>query len=139
MSQIEIDLEIVVPSQTRYLALIGNIAEQIGRGLPDYSGDRDGLAYILNLVLTEAIANAIEHTGCNRAESSVRIHIHLKKNDLCIQVHDQGKGFKLGEAPCPEPESPRGRGLFFIRNFMDTVCYRKTDGGNVLEMRKRLD
>ena len=31
-----------------------------------------------------------------------------------------------------------GRGIFFIRSLMDSVEYRKTECGNVLEMRKKL-
>lgn len=149
MNQTEINLEIVVPTQTRYLSLIGNIAEQLVRELHDYAGDRDMLAYHLNLVLTEAIANAIEHADQDEAieqadrddvHKMVRVSIHLEDNDLCIQVYDQGRGFDLSKVPCLGPEElcERGRGIFFIRALMDSVDYRKTESGNVLEMRKKL-
>lgn len=141
MKQTEIDLEIVVPPQTRYLRLIGNIAEQLAQELRNYTGDRDQLAYHLNLVLTEAIANAIEHASPDDSHKIVRVNIHLEENDLCIQVYDQGRGFDLTEVPrCPGPEElcERGRGIFFIRTIMDSVDYRKTESGNVLEMRKKL-
>lgn len=141
MKQTEIDLEIVVPPQTRYLRLIGNIAEQLAQELRDYAGDRDLLAYHLNLVLTEAIANAIEHANPDDAHKIVRVNIHLEENDLCIQVYDQGRGFDLTEVAHPSgPEDlcERGRGIFFIRTLMDSVDYRKTESGNVLEMRKKL-
>jgi serine/threonine-protein kinase RsbW len=38
-----INLDIVVPNQTRYLSLIGNIAEQIAKQLDTGDGDRDTL------------------------------------------------------------------------------------------------
>jgi len=31
----------------------------------------------------------------------------------------------------------RGRGVFLIRSLMDSVEYRETENGNVLEMRKK--
>jgi serine/threonine-protein kinase RsbW len=140
MGQTEIELEIIVPTHTRYLGLIGNIAEQLAHGLPDYAGDRDALAYHLNLVLTEALANAIEHSGKTPAQESVRVCIRLKNKNLFIEVHDQGCGFDLEGIPCPDPAElcEHGRGIFLIRTFMDTVDYHKTDSGNVLEMRKKL-
>jgi len=140
MTQTEINLEIVVPTHTRYLRLIGNIAEQLARELQDYAGDREILAYHLNLVLTEAIANAIQHADQDDAHKMVRVIIHLEDKNLCIQVYDQGKGFDLAEVSCPGPEElcERGRGIFFIRTIMDSVDYHKTEGGNVLEMRKKL-
>lgn len=140
MSQTEIDLDIVIPTQTRYLSLIGNIVEQLAQELEDYAGDREMLAYNLNLVLTEAIANAIEHAGQGNSHKVVRISIHLQDKNLCIQVHDQGSGFDPANVPCPDPQGlcERGRGIFFIRTLMDYVDYQRTETGNVLEMRKKL-
>lgn len=135
-----IHLEIVVPNQTRYLSLIGNIAEEVAKTLDDYPGDREALAYHLNLVLTEAMVNAIEHTTAN-PRKTVRVCIRIADKDLRIRVHDQGQGFDLNAVPTPDFEQPdeRGRGIFLIRTLMDTVDYRRTEeGGNVLEMYKNL-
>ena len=55
----KIEVDIKVPNQTRYLGLIGKIGEDIARTLKKYQGDREELAYHLNLVLTEAMANAV--------------------------------------------------------------------------------
>jgi len=140
MSRTQIDLEIIIPTHTRYLRMIGNIAEQLAQGIPDFGGDRDALAYDLNLVLTEALANAIEHAGGKKAAETIRVCIHLENKNLSIEVHDRGCGFDLDEVPCPNPDElcERGRGIFLIRTFMDSVDYHKTDSGNVLEMHKRL-
>ena len=51
MTRNRINLEIEIPTQTRYLGLIGNIGEQLAWDLTDYSGDRDILAYNLNFCL----------------------------------------------------------------------------------------
>jgi serine/threonine-protein kinase RsbW len=137
----EIHLEIVVPNKTRYLSLIGNIAEQVARALDDYTGDREALAYHLNLVLTEAMVNAIEHTASTDSQKTVRVCIYIADKDLRIHVYDQGQGFDLDTVPMPDFDEPseRGRGIFLIRTLMDGVAYRKTECGNVLEMYKRLE
>ena len=61
-------------------------------------------------------------------------------NNLCVRVFDHGQGFNLEAVPTPEfaDLDEHGRGIFFIRSLMDSVEYRKTEGGNVLEMRKKL-
>ncbi len=139
MTRNRINLEIEIPTQTRYLGLIGNIGEQLAWDLIDYSGDRDVLAYNLNLVLTEALSNVIKHAGCEN--QALRVCISIEGNNLSIQVHDKGLGFDLaGVISCPEPDDlcERGRGIFLIRQLMDSVDYRKTKMGNVLEMKKKL-
>lgn len=136
-----IHLEIVVPNKTRYLSLIGNIAESVARAVEDYSGDREALAYHLNLVMTEAMVNAIEHSAPDEERTTVRVCLFIKDKDLHIHVHDRGQGFDIDAVPVPDFESlsERGRGIFLIRTLMDGVVYRKTEGGNVLEMYKKLD
>jgi len=54
-----LQVDVIIPTQTKYLDLIGSIGEQIAKQLDDFSGDREALAYHLNLVLTEATSNAI--------------------------------------------------------------------------------
>lgn len=135
-----LNLDIVVPNQTRYLRLVGNIAEEIGKELVARNLDADTLAYHLNLVLTEAMANAIQYGAQGDAKDTVRICLSVESNDLCVRVYDHGQGFDLAAVPAPDPSdlSERGRGIFFIRTLMDSVEYHKTETGNVLEMRKKL-
>ena len=135
-----VNVDIVVPNQTRYLGLIGNIAEQIAKELDGFTGDRDTLAYHLNLAVTEAMVNAIRYSPPSDAEKTVRVCIHIEDENLCIRVYDHGQGFDLNAVPTPDFEelNERGRGIFLIRALMDSVDYRKTECGNVLEMRKKL-
>jgi serine/threonine-protein kinase RsbW len=136
----DIHVDIVVPNKKRYLSLIGNIAEEVARALDNYGGDREALAYHLNLVLTEAMVNAIEHSSPNDTDNTVRVCIFIEQDDLCVRVYDQGQGFDIDLVPSPDIDelSERGRGIFLIRTLMDDVSYRKTEAGNVLEMHKRL-
>jgi len=135
-----IEVDIKVPNKTRYLSLIGKIGEDIARELERYSGDKEVLAYHLNLVLTEAMVNAIKHAGPKEPEQMVRIVISLHRDDLTIRVYDDGQGFDINTIPAPNFEEleDRGRGIFLIRSLMDSVCYRKNCKENILEMKKKL-
>lgn len=135
-----LQVDIIVPNQTRYLGFIGDIGEKIAQELDQYAGDRQALAYHLNLALTEAMANAIQYGTTGDPRQTVHVSIRIVGDDLCIKVCDQGQGFDLEAVPLPDLDQPteRGRGIFLIKSIMDSVCYRKTDQGNILEMRKRL-
>ncbi|MEY4195482.1 MAG: hypothetical protein RLZZ226_1850 [Pseudomonadota bacterium] len=136
-----INLEIVVPNQTRYLGLIGNIGEEVARFLDGNADNRGDLAYHLNLVLTEAMVNAIHYGSTENRQDTVRVHLRIEDDVLCLKVYDQGQGFDLNDLPPPELDSLResGRGIFLIRSLMDDVTYQRTSEGNVLAMYKKLD
>ena len=132
--------DVVIPTQTKYLHLIGSIGEHVAKDLENFSGDRDALAYHLNLVLTEATSNAIKHANFNDPKDTVRINIDIKEKELVIRVYDHGQGFDLENIPNPDLDHPKenGMGLFFIKTLMDSVTYKKTGDSNMLEIRKLL-
>lgn len=136
-----IDIEITVPNQTRYLSLVGKIGENMAHELGSFPGDRETLGQHLNLVLTEAVVNAIKHANISDINDEVHIRISVSDKELLIRVYDNGQGFDLNLVPCngcPDPLNEQGRGIFIIRSLMDSVEYKKADGGNVLEMKKKL-
>jgi len=136
----DIQFDMTVPSRTQYLSLVGSIGEEIAKALHPYHGDRDKLAFTLNLVLTEAVTNVIKYAGSHSSSQPIRIKILFRRNELFIQVYDQGQGFDLNAVRDPDPDQHRegGLGIFLIRKFMDSVEYRKIKDGNILEMRKTL-
>uniref|UniRef100_A0A831U5C3 ATP-binding protein n=1 Tax=Geobacter metallireducens TaxID=28232 RepID=A0A831U5C3_GEOME len=140
MDKNEIEVDIKVPNQTRYLSLIGRIGEDIARELDRFDGDRDMLAYHINLVLTEAMVNAIKHANANDPDKMVHVYINITDQDLLIRVFDDGQGFNINSIPPPDFDQleDRGRGIFIIKQLMDTVKYEKINGGNMLEMTKCL-
>ena len=135
-----IQVDVIIPTQTKYLDLIGSIGEHIAKDLDDFSGDREALAYHLNLVLTEATTNAIKHATQMTPKDTVRISIHIQDNELNIKVYDHGQGFDLENVPLPDFDQPKesGMGLYFIRKLMDSVTYTKQSDYNVLEIIKYL-
>lgn len=138
MKKNQIELEIRVPNQTRYLSLIGRISEELIAQVEGYVGDRETLANHLNVVLTEALVNAIRHANENNPEEVVQIRITISDSEILMQVFDHGRGFNLTQAVLNERAlDEHGRGLFIMQSLMDSVEYRPTKDGNVLEMRKR--
>ncbi|MBN2429458.1 MAG: ATP-binding protein [Deltaproteobacteria bacterium] len=135
-----IEIDIRVPNKTRYLRLIGRIGENMAKALEKYGGDREELAYHINLVLTESIANAMLHGNQEDPEKEVHISISIHCGKLSIKVFDQGTGFDIStlSPPCIEELDEHGRGIFIIRSLMDEVSYRRLENGNVLEMVKFL-
>ena len=135
-----IAVDIIVPNQTRYLCLIGHIGENIARTLRHYCGDREKLAYDLNLVLTEAMANAIKHANEGDPAKEVHIEISIVDKELVIRVFDFGSGFDIDKYIEPRhPLEEDGRGIYLMHSIMDQVTYRPTDRGHVLELVKKLN
>ena len=137
-----IQVDVIVPTQTKYLDLIGSIGERVAKELDNFTGDRAALAYQLNLVLTEATVNAIKHGCCEKdPKNCVRVTLHLLDDELNIKVYDHGQGFDLEKVPLPDFEHPgeSGMGLFLIRSLMDSVTYTKHVDYNVLEIIKYLN
>jgi len=136
----QVDIDITVPNQTRYLGMIGKIGESLAHTLNHYQGDRDELAYHLNLVLTEALANAICHANASDPSKDVRVSITACDKNLIIRVFDQGQGFdikQLANVKVKELDEG-GRGVQIIFKLMDQVKYLKKGPGHVLEMTKHL-
>jgi serine/threonine-protein kinase RsbW len=140
MNADRIEVDIRVPNQTRYLCLIGHIGENIALALRHYGGDREKLAYELNLVLTEAMANAILHANEGDPAKEVHIEIGIIDRLLTIRVYDCGQGFDICQFAEPgHPLDEHGRGIYLIHSIMDEVAYRPSNLGHVLEMRKTLN
>lgn len=133
-----VTVDITVPNQTEYLGMIGRLGESLAFSLKSYQGNRRELAYHLNLVLTEALANAICHANECDPEMEVKISISASQQDLFIQVYDQGQGFDLDSLvqQTTAENAEGGRGIQIIYKLMDEVSYRRVNGFNVLEMKK---
>ncbi|MCF6179754.1 MAG: ATP-binding protein [Geopsychrobacter sp.] len=136
----QIDVDITVPNQTKYLGMIGKIGESLAHTLGYYQGDREELAYHLNLVLTEALANAICHANDCDPTKEVRVSITASDKELTIRVFDQGHGFDLQSLVKAKVEETAegGRGVQIIFKLMDQVKYHRKGSLNVLEMTKHL-
>ncbi|MDA3902746.1 MAG: ATP-binding protein [Desulfuromusa sp.] len=135
-----VKIDITVPNQTKYLGMIGRIGESLAYSLESYQGNRREFAYQLNLVLTEALANAMRHANDCDPDKDIRVSISASDQDLVIKVFDQGQGFDIETLAklkaCASDEG--GRGIKIIFKLMDQVRYTQEGDRNVLEMTKHL-
>lgn len=103
----------------------------------------DGESEDIALAVREAVANAIEHGNRRHPEKRVEVEVRLDGIDIEIRVTDQGRGFDPAQVrdPCAAENllRPGGRGILFMRQFMDDIDYTFLDeGGTVVTLRKRL-
>ncbi len=104
--------------------------------------DEDATHY-MTVAVRESVVNAIKHGNRLDESKRVRLDFVLQPNALQVQVRDEGLGFDPSSVPSPVAEEnllkAYGRGIFFMRSFMDQVDYSfPTKGGTVVKMIKRL-
>lgn len=104
----------------------------LDESLRQYFPEFDGASRI-ELALREALANAIRHGNTPDAEEYVNLEMTICGDELRIRVSDRGGGF--------DPESVEdagieenllklhGRGIFAMRQCMDSVSFSPRDGG----------
>lgn len=138
----DIDIDISIPSHTRYLRMIGRIGEKVAQEIDCPELIRESLPGQLAIVLTEGLVNAIKHAKSDDPDEEIHVRINVTNKNLVVRIYDNGVGFDLDAVPTPCFTSngleDKGRGIFILRSLMDTVKYTRTAGGNVLEMKKNL-
>ena len=108
--------------------------------------DEDGVHWI-GVAVRESVINAIKHG--NREDWAKKVVVEFAfsprgtPTELAIRVCDEGEGFEPGDIANPlAPENllkSSGRGIFFMRSFMDDVTLRRRpEGGMEVRMVKKL-
>lgn len=95
----------------------------------------------VHLALEEALMNAIKHGNQFDASKRVEVSCQMAPDLLRIEIVDEGEGFDPSKVPDPtDPENletPSGRGLMLMRNFMTRVEFNEV--GNHVVMEKERD
>jgi serine/threonine-protein kinase RsbW len=108
--------------------------------------DEDAIHWI-GVAVRESVINAIKHGNREDYGKMVTVEFVMtpaaQPSELVVRVLDQGAGFDPQEVADPlAPENvlkSSGRGIFFMRNFMDDVTLRRGDeGGMEVRMVKKL-
>ena len=90
-----------------------------------FGGSRLNLNFRVGVA--EALANAMIYGNGSDPEKRVRVEVELSRDEVALQVYDEGAGFDPALVPDPtlpeNLEGTGGRGIFLIRELMDEVRY----------------
>ena len=105
-------------------------------------GMSDDAAFGIDMAIREAVTNAVLHGNRQDENKSVDIVLKSSPDAVEISVHDQGSGFNPEDVPDPTANEnilkTSGRGIFFMRTFMDEVNWLiRPEGGTTVRMLKR--
>jgi len=95
------------------------------------------------MALREALANAIKHGNQQDLAKHVHLEMDVVGDTLVIAIRDEGVGFDpeaVGDPLAPENRlKTSGRGIFYMRTFMDDVRFeRHPAGGMEIVLKKNL-
>ncbi|MEE8348697.1 MAG: ATP-binding protein [Acidobacteriota bacterium] len=134
------ELEISFGSHLGYLDLVQELSDKISLLV----GFDEDARYWIGLSVRESVTNAVHHGNELDEEKKVGVRFESWPDRLVIYVQDEGEGFEESDVPnALDPENllkPSGRGIFYVRSFMDEVCYEiLPEGGCEMRMEKRLN
>jgi anti-sigma regulatory factor (Ser/Thr protein kinase) len=128
-----LDVRLVIPSQTRYLNLVTNLAKRasLAAGLDDAASAK------VSIAVDEAVTNIIVHAYENDPEKKVEVSLRFSGNSLVVSLAHRGNGLRSEDVKLPDPKDyikhPRkgGLGLLLMSRFMDEVHF--SENGDLFE------
>lgn len=138
-----------MPEEYRFHLAIGSRFENIElvqvvlRDCLERLGLEEDSRHWVDVAVREALANAIKHGNEQNPSKQVHVDLAVEDNQLVIRVEDEGVGFDpahLGDPLAPENLlRPNGRGIFYMKSFMDEIQYGSgPGGGTMVTLRKRI-
>jgi serine/threonine-protein kinase RsbW len=119
------------------------VSDRIGQ----LAGLDDDAVHWIGVAVRESVINAIKHGNREQYGKLVTVEFTFRPvegpAELLVRVLDEGEGFDPeGIADPLAPENilkSSGRGIFFMRSFMDDVTLRRrSEGGMEVRMLKKL-
>jgi anti-sigma regulatory factor (Ser/Thr protein kinase) len=95
----------------------------------------------LKTAVAEATMNAMEHGNHYQPDALVIVQVQASATALAVRISDQGEGHSNIEAETPDLEAklaelqtPRGWGLFLIKNLVDEMNIINNDSHHIVEL-----
>jgi serine/threonine-protein kinase RsbW len=124
-----------------------DLVQLVSDRLSQMAGLDEDAVHWVGVAVRESVINAMKHG--NRLDEAKMVTVEFSfvpaqtPTEFVVSVIDQGEGFE--EKGVADPLAPEnllkssGRGIFFMRNFMDDVVLRKIpEGGMEVRMVKKL-
>ena len=131
------------PSHLDVLDVVQVLTDHVGR----VGGLDEDATHWVGVAVRESVINAVKHGNAEDRAKRVTVELRLepraRPSRLVVRVLDQGPGFDPDSVADPlAPENllrSSGRGIFFMRSFMDDVTLRRApEGGMEVRMIKNL-
>jgi serine/threonine-protein kinase RsbW len=128
-----------IASRLDMLEMVQTVLTHLG-GLVGFGEEA---THYMSVAVRESVVNAIRHGNGGDERKRVALAFTLHPRTLEVSVRDEGAGFDPGAVPNPTADEnllkAGGRGIFFMRSFMDEVSYTfPSAGGTVVTMVKKL-
>jgi serine/threonine-protein kinase RsbW len=136
-------IRLELPSTFEMLDLVQVLSDR----LSSIAGLDEDTTHWVSVAVRESVINAVKHG--NREDKSKHVTVEFtlaprtEPKQFTVEVLDEGEGFDYEEVDDPlAPENlmkSSGRGIFFMRNFMDDVAIaRRPEGGMSVRLVKNL-
>lgn len=126
-------LELHIPADTRYLSLVRrgvrNLAESVGFPREDVAD--------VELAVSEAVTNSVEHGGTPDGVPGVVVRCRVCDDFLVVEIEDESHADCIPTRPDPSTDEERGRGVLMMRALMDQCEDSRTDHGIKVRMTKQ--
>jgi serine/threonine-protein kinase RsbW len=132
-------VELSIESKLEFVELVSSVVKNVSSKIGFEEDDTNWI----ELAVHEAVINAITHGNKRAEDKQVDVKFIIEKDGLTITVRDRGEGFDVSDLPDPTDADnllkPSGRGIFYMRTFMDEVQHSShPEGGSVVRLTKKL-
>ena len=131
-------LQLKLPSRIESIAE----AAEAAAGVAGRLGLSEEAAFGLDMAVRESVTNAVLHGNKQDERKQVEVVFEDAGDHVVVTVRDEGVGFDPASVSDPTAEEnllkTSGRGILFMRSFMDTVEWEPHPaGGTVVRMTKK--
>jgi serine/threonine-protein kinase RsbW len=133
--QVEGELHWKIPADLQW---VDTLCKELTAWLASH--ELSGHIFALQMLLSEALNNAIIHGAQEDPLLWVRCDLVLDADELRLKVCDDGPGFNWRDqllAAIPEGEEVHGRGLVIYRMFADGIEFNET--GNCVTLIRKIN
>jgi serine/threonine-protein kinase RsbW len=128
----QVEESFTLPSRIESVEVAASRADEFAKR----TGLGDEFISSIDLAVRESVANAVKHG--NKLDEAKVVEIRLLRSEEGFEmfVRDFGRGFDPEDVPDPtDPANllkDSGRGILFLRAFMDSVAWSAPEGGGTL-------